>query len=266
MRHAPGHEHEPGWNGKRLLQSGVLLLPCRPVSSAARRGRAVASSSQSPAALSRSHASGPDRHVSARSVERRIVCFSYAFNALRRLAWQRTGRGSRCRGPCRTRRCSRYSTCYTLTASSITHPTVIRCMRNVLYCSGTTCAQADSVKLWQGYAAPAPQQQVRAMVPGPYSQAPQMTASPLMTQMTSPPQMTQMSAAPQMTQLTAPQRTQLTAPQMTQMSAVPQMQYMMPATAAVAPAPAPPPVQVIAFPLLHFQLCGWIVCTPFRSE
>ena len=79
--------------------------------------------------------------------------------ALRRLAWQRTGRGSRCRGPCRTRRCSRYSTCYTLTASSITHPTVIRCMRNVLYCSGTTCAQADSVKLWQGYAAPAPQQQ-----------------------------------------------------------------------------------------------------------
>ena len=76
MRHAPGHEHEPGWNGKRLLQSGVLLLPCRPVSSAARRGRAVASSSQSPAALSRSHASGPDRHVSARSVERRILCFS----------------------------------------------------------------------------------------------------------------------------------------------------------------------------------------------
>ena len=186
--------------------------------------------------------------------------------ALRRLAWQRTGRGSRCRGPCRTRRCSRYSTCYTLTASSITHPTVIRCMRNVLYCSGTTCAQADSVKLWQGYAAPAPQQQARAMVPGPYSQAPQMTASPLMTQMTSPPHMTQMFAAPQMTQLTAPQRTQLTAPQMTQMSAVPQMQYMMPATAAVAPAPAPPPVQVIAFPLLHFQLCGWIVCTPFRSE
>ena len=78
MRHAPGHEHEPGWNGKRLLQSGVLLLPCRPVSSAARRGRAVASSSQSPAALSRSHASGPDRHVSARSVERRILCFSSA--------------------------------------------------------------------------------------------------------------------------------------------------------------------------------------------
>merc|ERR1712216_1033587 len=24
MRHAPGHEHEPGWNGKRLLQSGLL--------------------------------------------------------------------------------------------------------------------------------------------------------------------------------------------------------------------------------------------------
>ena len=117
-------------------------------------------------------------------------------------------------------------------------------MRNVLYCCGTTCAQADSVKLWQGYAAPAPQQQARAMVPGPYLQAPQMTASPLMTQMTSPPQMTQMTAAPQMTQLTAPQ--------MTQMSAVPQIQYMMPATAAVEPAPAPPPVQVIAFPLLHF--------------